>query len=243
MNNLSAGTSLLEMPALKPQIVLACQDLYKEYSDGSNIRLKILTGINLEVARGEQLAIMGRSGSGKTTLLQVLGGLDTPTQGKVLINGQDIQSLREPERCKLRNQSIGFIYQFHHLLPEFTAEENVAMPLLIGEVAPKVAAERAAVLLEAVGLKDRLQHKPAELSGGERQRVAIARALVNKPDCILADEPTGNLDDENAQQVFEVLCDLNRQFKTSIILVTHDPNLAAQLDRTFILQAGQLVPA
>lgn len=235
--------SSLQTPPIKSPIVLDCKDLYKEYIDGSDIRLKILTGVSLAIKQGEQIAIMGRSGSGKTTLLQMLGGLDAPTRGEVWINGQNIHALTEPERCRVRNQSLGFIYQFHHLLPEFTAIENVAMPLLIGKIAPKLAAERAEALLETVGLKERLQHKPSELSGGERQRVAIARALVNEPDCILADEPTGNLDDENAQQVFEVMCSLNRQFKTSIILVTHDPELAAQLDRTLILHAGQLLPA
>ncbi len=225
------------------QMVLECRDLQKEYID-AHVRLKILTGVSLNVKRGEQIAIMGRSGSGKTTLLQMLGGLDSPTAGEVLINGQNIHALNEAERCHLRNRSIGYVYQFHHLLPEFTAFENAAMPLLIAkEVDLKTVKARAADILEQVGLKDRLHHKPGELSGGERQRVAIARALINNPVCILADEPTGNLDDENADQVFEVMCKINRQQQTSIILVTHDVALAAKLDRTLILHGGQLQAA
>lgn len=224
---------------LNTRIVLESKELYKEYVDGE-VCLKILTGISLTIKAGEQVAIMGRSGSGKTTLLQMLGGLDQPSSGSVIMNGQNINQLSEPERCRLRNQSIGFVYQFHHLLPEFTAVENVAMPLLIADVAPKIALQRSEALLEAVGLQHRLQHKPSALSGGERQRVAIARALVNEPVCLLADEPTGNLDDETSEQVFEVLCRLNRQHNTSIILVTHDPHLASQLDRTLFLHGGQL---
>jgi len=225
--------------ALGLETVLETRHLCKEYVDADK-RLKILTDLHLTIKRGEQVAIMGRSGSGKTTLLQMLGGLDSPTTGEVFINGQNIHRLTERERCRLRNRHLGFIYQFHHLLPEFTALENAAMPLLIANESPKLAAARAEHMLEQVGLKDRLHHKPGELSGGERQRVAIARALVNNPDCILADEPTGNLDDENAQQVFDVMCHLNRSSGTSIILVTHDPDLAAQMDRTLVLQAGQL---
>lgn len=220
--------------------VLECKELHKEYFDG-NTCLKILTGVNLTVNRGEQLAIMGRSGSGKTTLLQMLGGLDVPSQGEIVINGHPLKQLSESELCVLRNQSLGFIYQFHHLLPEFSALENVVMPMLIGKVEPKHAIDRAMELLEVVGLKHRVQHRPSELSGGERQRVAIARALVNNPDCVLADEPTGNLDDESAAQVFEVLRSLNRSHNTSIVLVTHDPALARQLDRIMVLQQGQLV--
>lgn len=221
--------------------VLDCRAVCKEYFDG-NTRLKVLTGISLTVHEGEQVAIMGRSGSGKTTLLQMLGGLDTPTSGEIYIAEKNVKNLSESEMGRLRNRSLGFIYQFHHLLPEFTALENVAMPLLIGNVAPKEAAERAVALLEEVGLKLRLEHKPGELSGGERQRVAIARALINNPSCVLADEPTGNLDDESAAQVFEIMRSLNRSQNTSIVLVTHDPALARQLDRTLILQGGQLHP-
>lgn len=220
-------------------VILECKNLDKEYID-ANVRLKILSNLSLSVKLGEQVAIMGRSGSGKTTLLQMLGGLDSPSAGEVWINGQNIHALNEQERCQFRNRSIGYIYQFHHLLPEFTALENAAMPLLIANEDLKQAKERAEDILEQVGLKDRLKHKPGEMSGGERQRVAIARALINNPVCILADEPTGNLDDENANQVFEVLCQLNRRLQTSIILVTHDNDLAAKLDRTLILQGGQL---
>ncbi len=220
--------------------VIECKDVHKNYFDGST-SLHVLNGVSLTVARGEQVAIMGRSGSGKTTLLQMLGGLDSPSQGDIAINGQPLRGIREAELCLLRNQSLGFIYQFHHLLPEFTALENVVMPLLIGRMEPKPAKVKALELLEAVGLKHRVHHRPAELSGGERQRVAIARALVNEPDCVLADEPTGNLDDDSAAEVFEVMRALNRSKKTSIILVTHDPALAAMLDRTLILQSGQLI--
>ncbi len=219
--------------------VLECKDVHKEYQD-ADTQLKVLMGVNLSVSQGEQIAIMGRSGSGKTTLLQVLGGLDVPSQGAVLINGANVHHLSESEQERLRNQSLGFIYQFHHLLPEFSALENVAMPLLIGNVAPKIALAKAHILLDKVGLSARASHKPAALSGGERQRVAIARALVNDPDCVLADEPTGNLDDESAEQVFEVMTSLTQQCKTSFILVTHDPELAARLDRTLILHNGRL---
>lgn len=228
--------------ALKSAVVLECINLHKEYRDADTL-VKVLNNICLTVKRGEQIAIMGRSGSGKTTLLQMLGGLDSPTEGQIVINGQDIHAFTEAERCRIRNQSIGFIYQFHHLLSEFTALENVAMPLLIANQPSKLATQKATDLLVQVGLASRIHHKPGELSGGERQRVAIARALVNNPDCILADEPTGNLDDENAQHVFEMMCSLNRTLKTSIIMVTHDPALAAQLDRTLILQAGVLQAA
>lgn len=219
--------------------VLETRHLCKEYVD-ANKQLKILTDVFFSIKRGEQIAIMGRSGSGKTTLLQMLGGLDAPTSGEVIINGQNIHALSERERCRLRNQSLGFIYQFHHLLSEFTALENAAMPLLIANKSPKLAAKQAEEMLDQVGLKERLHHKPGALSGGERQRVAIARALVNNPACILADEPTGNLDDENAQHVFDVMCRLNRNLGTSIVLVTHDPALAAQMDRTLVLHGGQL---
>jgi len=229
-------------PSTRNNIVLECLDVHKEYVDGDT-RLKVLNGIQMTIIRGEQVAIMGRSGSGKTSLLQVLGSLDTPTQGSVLINGENIRHLNESQLSRVRNQSLGFIYQFHHLLPEFTALENVAMPLLIAKVPIKIAKLRASDLLAMVGLKERLHHKPSELSGGERQRVAIARALINEPDCILADEPTGNLDDETAEQVFSVMQDINKSLKTSIVLVTHDPNLAAKLDRTLILHGGCLQTA
>jgi lipoprotein-releasing system ATP-binding protein len=219
-------------------LVLECRKVYKEYSD-VDTRIKVLTGISLAIKSGEQIAIMGRSGSGKTTLLQILGGLDIPTSGEILINGQNLHTLSESNLEKLRNRSMGFIYQMHHLLPEFSALENVAMPLLIGQFSPSIAKERAMALLEQVGLGSRIHHRPSELSGGERQRVAIARALVNEPSCVLADEPTGNLDDENAFQVFQVMQVLNRSKKTSLIIVTHDAALAAKMDRTLILHGGQ----
>ncbi len=224
----------------KPELVLECHAVCKDYID-SNTRIKVLNNIAFQLKAGEQVAIMGRSGSGKTTLLQLLGGLDLPTSGEVLLNGHNLKELHERELEKMRNHSIGFIYQFHHLLPEFTALENVAMPQLIANINPKIATERALTLLEKVGLADRFDHKPAELSGGERQRVAIARALINDPDCILADEPTGNLDDENAFHIINVLQTLNREQNTSIIIVTHDPNLASKMDRTLHLHGGQLV--
>lgn len=219
--------------------VLECRDVYKEYLD-VDTKIQVLNGVNLTVKRGEQIAIMGRSGSGKTTLLQMLGGLDKPSQGEICLNGHNMHRLSERNLEKMRNQALGFIYQMHHLLPEFNAIENVAMPLLIGNIEPKDAVKRAIELLEAVGLKDRLYHRPSELSGGERQRIAIARALVNKPACVLADEPTGNLDDQNAQQVLDVMQSLNRAHQTSLIIVTHDPALAARMDRTLVLHGGLL---
>lgn len=219
--------------------VLECKEVFKEYKDG-HARIKVLMGVSLTVKRGEQIAIMGRSGSGKTTLLQMLGGLDSPTLGEIWMNGHNLHILPERELESIRNQTMGFIYQMHHLLPEFTALENVAMPLLIGNVEPRIAKKRAADLLEQVGLKLRLEHRPNQLSGGERQRVAIARALVNHPDCVLADEPTGNLDDENASQVLEVMQTLNRTHNTSLIIVTHDSELAAKMDRSYVLHGGHL---
>ncbi len=218
---------------------IACKDLSKTYEEGSN-RIPVLQGVNLSVARAEQIAIMGRSGSGKTTLLQLLGGLDHPSSGAVFLKGQDLSTLTEAAIETLRNQSLGFVYQSHHLLAEFSALENVAMPLLIGKQPIAIAKARATECLIAVGLHDRLKHRPAQLSGGERQRVAIARALVNRPDCVLADEPTGNLDDESALQVFEILQSLNRLHQTSLIIVTHDPALAAKMDRIVTLHHGCL---
>ena len=219
--------------------VLECKAVFKEYQDG-NTRVKVLMGISLAIQKGEQIAIMGRSGSGKTTLLQMLGGLDSPTFGEIWMNGHNLHTLAEPALEKIRNQTMGFIYQMHHLLPEFTALENVAMPLLIGNIEPAIAKKRAADFLDQVGLKLRLGHLPGALSGGERQRVAIARALVNHPDCVLADEPTGNLDDENAHHVLEVMQSLNRMHKTSLIIVTHDAELAAKMDRSYVLHGGHL---
>lgn len=220
-------------------IVLECRNLGKSFIDGKNT-LNVLQNINFQIKSGSQVAIMGRSGSGKSTLLQLLGGLDDPTTGKVLVNGQDILSLSEAARARLRNKSIGFIYQMHHLLPEFSALENIALPLLIAGVAPKQALEQAKQLIKAVSLTDRSSHRPAKLSGGERQRIAIARALAMQPECVLADEPTGNLDAENAELALQLMQQLSRDRGTTFVVVTHDPDLAARLDHAYHLQDGVL---
>ncbi len=221
-------------------VVLACRQLSKSFVTG-NQTLTVLNGVDLEVRAGEKLAIIGVSGSGKTTLLNLLGSIDTPTSGQVLIKGQDVSKLAEREQDRIRNQSLGFVYQFHHLLGEFSAQENVAMPLIIASLPYDECLKRAADLLGRVGLAERLSHRPAQLSGGERQRVAIARALVNNPACVLMDEPTGNLDRATAHTIHELIRQLNEQLKTSFVLVTHDPNLAAQMNRTLVLQDGKLV--
>lgn len=221
-------------------IVIQCQNLGKTYDDGAS-KVEVLRAIELEVHASEMIAIVGNSGSGKSTLLHLLGGLDKPTHGTVTIAGQNVAKLNEKNKCQLRNQYLGFVYQFHHLLPEFTALENVAMPLLIRNETPSIAQERAEHLLELVGLKNRLQHKIGELSGGERQRVAIARALVTNPLCVLADEPTGNLDPRNAEKVFQLFLDLQKTCQTSVIMVTHDLRIAQQAQKVFSLEDGKLI--
>jgi lipoprotein-releasing system ATP-binding protein len=219
--------------------VLSARGVQRSFREGSST-LEVLCGVELEVQRGERLAIIGASGSGKTTLLQILGGLDRPDGGQVLVGGQDLHAISERERGALRNRSIGFIYQFHHLLPEFSALENVAMPLLVRRESVSSAAARARALLSRVGLAQRLNHKPYQLSGGERQRTAVARALVTTPQLVLADEPTGNLDGANAAQVFALMLELNRELGTSLVVVTHDPRLAARMDRVLELDGGRL---
>lgn len=226
--------------AMKDRAVLSCRNLGKRYEEGPQ-SVVVLSGLELELHPGERVAIVGSSGSGKSTLLNLLGGLDTPSEGSVWLAGEELSALSEKGRGLLRNRALGFVYQFHHLLPEFTALENVCMPLLIGRTPIAEVRRRASELLERVGLGHRLNHKPAELSGGERQRVAIARALANRPGLVLLDEPTGNLDQHTAQNIQALMLELSQSLRTAFLVVTHDPQLARQMDRVLRLEDGRLV--
>ena len=219
--------------------VLACEKIVRRFTEGDT-SLEVLSGVDFSVAAGERIAIIGESGAGKTTLLQLLGGLDHPTSGTVVVQGRDMAALNDTERGLLRNKALGFVYQFHHLLPEFSALENVAMPLLVRRLPVREIREQAMALLERVGLSDRLDHRPGELSGGERQRAAVARALITRPAVVLADEPTGNLDHANGERVFELMLELNREYDSALVVVTHDPVLSRRMDRIVRLEDGVL---
>lgn len=221
-------------------VILQCQQLTKRYVQG-DLNVEVLKGVDLTIQAGQRLAIMGASGSGKSTLMHLLGGLEKPTTGNVILDGQDLNKISAAKLGQLRNRALGFIYQFHHLLGEFNLVENVAMPLLIGGLSVNEAQGQAVALLKRVGLGHRIQHKPGELSGGERQRAAVARALINKPKCVLADEPTGNLDSKTADQIYKLMLELNQELQVSFLVVTHDPELAGRMDHVLHMEDGVIV--
>jgi lipoprotein-releasing system ATP-binding protein len=225
---------------MNDKVILQCQNLTKRFTQGG-LNVEVLNGVNMSVLEGERIAIMGASGSGKSTLLHLLGGLDVPSSGKVILDGVDINNIGETKLGRLRNRSLGFIYQFHHLLGEFTVLENVAMPLLIGGKSVKLAKQRGLAILKRVGLAHRVEHKPGELSGGEKQRAAVARALINQPKCILADEPTGNLDSQTAEQVYQLMLELNIELQVSFLVVTHDAELASRMDTVLHMENGRVI--
>ncbi len=228
------------MTLTRPAFKLEAQALGKSYEDGTGHELHVLKNIDFSICASDTIAIIGTSGSGKTTLLNILGGLDDASKGKVLLNGHNIEKMTEKQRSRTRNQHLGFVYQFHHLLPEFTALENVAMPLLIGGEKVATATRKAGDVLTEIGLGNRLQHRPGELSGGERQRVAIVRAVIHQPDCVFADEPTGNLDRQSAAQAIELIMQLNNLFHTALVIVTHDLEIAARMNTVYTLEDGVL---